>query len=262
MNSILDDIIAYKKERVSQQKKLVSVEDLKQQAQEVLSAGFMQALKASPVNLIAEVKKASPSKGVIRHDFDCVRIARDYARAGAACLSVLTEDKYFQGELSFLKAVKAVVHLPVLCKDFIIDEYQVYESKAAGADAILLIVSVLDDSALKNFYALAQNLKLDVLVEVHSAEEMDRALAVGARMIGINARNLNDFSVDLNVFKPLISRIPKGHIVVCESGMHSKDDLSFVKSLKPDAVLIGEALMRQKDVFSSTREFVRFLKQP
>lgn len=261
MNSILQDIIAYKKEQLKEQKKLVSVDDLKRQSQGAKPSRFAQALKVSPINLIAEVKKASPSKGVIRHDFDCVAIARDYAKAGAACLSVLTEDKYFQGGLTFLKQIKAAIGLPLLRKDFMIDEYQVYESKAAGADAILLIVSILEDGALKEFYVLAKALELDVLVEVHSKEELRRALAIGARMIGINARNLDDFSVDLNIFKTLIPEIPKGHLVVCESGINDKDDLLFVRALKPDAVLIGEALMRQKNIFSKTQEFVRFLKQ-
>lgn len=260
MNSILQEIIAYKEECLKIQKTRVSVEELKQKSRDMEPSRFARSLEASPVNLIAEIKKASPSKGVIRRDFDCAAIARDYAAAGAACLSVLTEDKYFKGDISFLKRIRAVVDAPLLRKDFIIDEYQMYESKAAGADAILLIASILDSPRLKDFCALASVLKLDVLVEIHTREELQKALDASVRIIGINARNLKDFSVDLDILKPLMDAIPPGHLIVCESGIKDMQDLAFVKNFKPDAVLVGEALMREKDIFSKTREFARFLK--
>ncbi len=262
MNSILQEIISYKREFLKAQKTRVPVGELKQKSLDVAPSRFARALKTSFVNLIAEIKKASPSKGVIREDFDCVKIARDYAKAGAACLSVLTENKYFLGGLGFLERIKPLVDLPLLRKDFIIDAYQVYESKAAGADAILLIASILKEGELKDLYVLAQSLKLDVLLEVHTREDLRKAVNINASVIGVNARNLDDFSVDLNVLKDLKDGIPKSSLFVCESGVNTIKDLAFVKSLKPDAILVGEALMRSKDVFVKTQEFVEFLKRP
>lgn len=260
MNSILQNIIAYKKEYIRKQKVQVPCDSLKKFLGKNLSdPRFAKALQQSGIGLIAEVKKASPSKGVIRRDFDCVDIAQSYAKAGAACLSVLTEDKYFKGDLSFLKRIKAVVDVPLLRKDFIIDEYQLYESKAAGADAILLIASILEGPRLKDFCALASVLKLDVLLEIHTLKELQKVLDTGVQTIGINARNLDDFSVDLDILKPLMDAIPLGHLIVCESGIKDMQDLAFVKNFKPDAILVGEALMREKDIFSKTRAFARFL---
>lgn len=262
MNSTLQKIIAHKREYLKIQKTRVSVEALKEKSSSIVPARFARALKQAPINLIAEIKKASPSKGIIRKDFDCAAIALEYKKAGAACLSVLTEDKYFLGDPDFLPRIKAVVDLPLLRKDFIIDAYQVYESKALGADAILLIASILEENELKDLYTLAATLKLDVLFEVHTREDMSKARNIGASIIGINARNLDDFSVDLNVLNDLKDGIPKDALFVCESGVNTIDDLAFVKSLHPHAVLVGEALMRSKDVFSKTREFVQFLKRP
>lgn len=218
--------------------------------------------KASVPTLIAEVKKASPSAGVIREDFDSVRIAREYEAAGAAALSVLTDEKFFQGRIDYLERIRAVVKLPLLRKDFIIEELQIHEAAARGADAVLLIVAILDDTQLREFSAIAAHLKLAVLVEVHDEAELDRALGAGAAIIGINNRDLRDFSVRLATTERLTTIIKKNvvtpaeprPIIVAESGINSRADIERVTKAGVDAVLIGESLMRSGNIAGKVRE--------
>jgi indole-3-glycerol phosphate synthase len=201
-----------------------------------------------PVALIAEVKKASPSAGVICTDFDPVRMAREYEAAGASCLSVLTDEKFFQGSLDYLRQIRAAVKLPLLRKDFIIDERQILEAVEAGADAILLIARILTAGELKHLHALASDAGLDALVEVHDEAEMDRALALGAKLIGVNNRNLDTFAVDLALTGRLAARIPsggrEGRVLVAESGIHDRADVESLRQTGAGAILVGESLMK------------------
>jgi indole-3-glycerol phosphate synthase len=207
-------------------------------------AGALRNPGRGPVALIAEVKKASPSAGVICPDFDPVRIAREYEAAGADCLSVLTDGRFFQGSLDHLRAIREAVRLPLLRKDFIIDERQIQESIENGADAILLIVRILDDARLKRFHALASEAGLAALVETHDESELERALAIGARLIGVNNRNLDNFTVDLAVTGRLAARISKGETLVAESGIHTRADVQTLERAGAKAILVGESLMR------------------
>ncbi len=201
----------------------------------------------SALAVIAEVKRASPSAGTISHDFDPVAIAEAYADAGANALSILTDEKYFQGHLSYLAKIRERVDLPILRKDFIVDEVQIYESVVAGADAILLIVGALEQEELLHLLDVAGNYQLDVLVEVHDLEEMERALETGARIIGINNRNLRTFEVDLNATERLSEEVGPDHILVSESGIYSGTDTKRIRAWGADAILVGEALMRATD---------------
>jgi indole-3-glycerol phosphate synthase len=202
----------------------------------------------SEVAVIAEVKKASPSAGIIAPDFNPLSQAREYARGGAHALSVLTDEKYFHGHLSYLKQIREQVDLPLLRKDFIIHELQIYESVIAGADAILLIVASLDEGSLLRLYHQAKSCQLDVLVEVHDLHEMDRALDLGADMIGINNRNLKTFQVDLATTETLAEEIPNDTVAISESGIKTGDDVRRVRACGINAVLVGETLMRAKNV--------------
>ncbi len=202
----------------------------------------------SEVAVIAEVKKASPSAGIIAENFNPLSQAREYARGGAHALSVLTDEKYFQGHLSYLKQIREQVDLPLLRKDFIIHELQIYESVIAGADAILLIVASLDDPTLQALYDQAKACQLDVLVEVHDLAEMDRALEIGADMIGINNRNLKTFQVDLATTEALAEEIPGDTVAISESGIKTAEDVRRVRACGINAVLVGETLMRAKNV--------------
>jgi indole-3-glycerol phosphate synthase len=197
--------------------------------------------------VIAEIKKASPSKGVLRDDFDPPAIAASYERAGAACLSVLTDAKYFQGADAYLVAARAACGLPVLRKEFIVDEYQVAQSRLLGADAILLIVGALDDAQLALFEAHAQELGMAVLVEVHDARELERALKLATPLIGINNRNLKTFNVSLSATLDLLPRVPAGRIVVTESGIAAPKDVALMRGRGVNAFLVGEAFMRVAD---------------
>lgn len=201
----------------------------------------------SDLAVIAEVKRASPSAGTISHDFDPLAIAESYAAAGADALSILTDEKYFQGHLSYLAKIRERVDLPILRKDFIIDEVQIYESVVAGADAILLIVAALEQEQLVHLLDVAANYQLDVLVEVHDLGEMERALETGARIIGINNRNLRTFEVDLGTTERLSEEVGPDHILVSESGIYTGTDTKRIRSWGADAILVGEALMRATD---------------
>ncbi len=208
----------------------------------------MKAVGGNDVAVIAEVKKASPSAGIIATDFNPLSQAREYARGGAHALSVLTDEKYFHGHLSYLKQIREQVDLPLLRKDFIIHELQIYESVIAGADAILLIVASLDEGTLLRLYHQAKSCQLDVLVEVHDMAEMDRALDLGADMIGINNRNLKTFQVDLATTERLAEEIPNDTVAISESGIKTGEDVRRVRACGINAVLVGETLMRAKNV--------------
>lgn len=207
-------------------------------------AAALQRTEAGTIALIAEVKKASPSAGVIVESFDPVEIAKNYARTGAAAISILTDEQFFQGHLDYLQAIREVVPTPLLRKDFILDEVQIAQAGAAGADAILLIVAALEQPKLEELLAAALVYQLDVLVEVHTLQELDRALDADAQIIGINNRNLATFEVDLSVTEELSEQVPAGLTLVSESGIRSAEDLARVKACGVDAVLIGETLMR------------------
>lgn len=197
-----------------------------------------------PLSVIAEVKKGSPSAGTIEPNFDPVAIAKSYEEAGASALSILTDEKYFQGHLSYLSQIREVVDLPLLRKDFIIHEVQIFEAVVAGADAILLIVGALEQEDLVHLLAVAQSYQLDVLVEVHDLEEMERALETDAKIIGVNNRNLRTFEVDLNTTARLSEEVGPYHILVSESGIYTGEDTARIQSWGADAILVGEALMR------------------
>jgi indole-3-glycerol phosphate synthase len=219
---------------------------------------FASALDQGPnaLALIAEVKKASPSAGIIAADFDPVAIARAYERAGAHALSVLTDEKFFQGSLSYLSQIRAEVALPILRKDFMIHEVQIAEASVAGADAILLIVAALDQPRLEALYREATLLQLDVLVEVHSREELDRALALDCPIIGINNRNLTTFEVDLATTESLSEDVPDGILLVCESGLKTRADAQRAFEVGCNAILVGESLMRSGDVAAQAADLL------
>jgi len=251
---ILDTIVARKHEEVAELKR----RGLPTLAQAVAPPrGFINALVSAPgVAIIAEAKKASPSKGVIQPDFDPVRIARNYQQGGAHCLSVLTDVDFFQGSLAYIPLVRETVDLPVLRKAFIIDPLQIDEAHAVGADAILLIAAILDTEQLRDYRLQAESLGMDVLVEVHDEHELDSALAAESRLIGINNRNLNDFTVSLETTFRLRQKIPAAIPVVSESGIATVDDMRRLKGAGIAAALIGESLMRAAKQDQLLREFL------
>ena len=249
---ILQRILARKREEIQARSERLPLAELCVQAGDAPSIrGFVQAidacLAAGRSAVIAEIKKASPSKGVLREDFRPADIAASYARGGAACLSVLTDADFFQGSEDYLKQARAACGLPVLRKDFIIDPYQVYEARAIGADCILLIVAALDDAMLLELSQVAAELKMDVLVEVHDAEELARALALPVRLVGINNRNLRTFETRLETTLELLDRIPADRVAVTESGIHSSQDVAIMRQHEVNAFLVGEAFMRAAD---------------
>jgi len=257
---ILDQILKTKAEEVAADKIRLPLDQLSQQ----LSAceptrGFAEVLRSRSLvdtAIIAEVKKGSPSKGIIRADFDPLAIACAYQLAGATCLSVLTDEQYFYGSLDYLRQIREVVELPLLRKDFIIDPYQVYQARAAGADAILLIAAALDDAMLKELAELAAELKLDTLLEVHDEQELERALKIPVDLIGINNRNLKTFVTDLSITESLAGRIPTQQVAVAESGIHSRADIERLQTAGAGAFLIGESLMREDDIEAKLRSLI------
>jgi len=265
--NVLDKIVEEKKREVAKlPARIIAVGDLHDA---MLEHGerrdFIAALKnprRGDVALIAEVKKASPSAGVICEDFDPVRIAKEYEAAGASCLSVLTDEKFFQGSLDHLRQIRAAVKLPLLRKDFIIDERQILEAVEWGADAILLIVSILGDEQLKKFHSLAVEAGLAVLVEVHDEAELDRALKNGAKLIGINNRDLKNFKVDLSTTERLAAKLfsspiaRRSSLLVAESGIHTRADVERLKRCGVNAVLVGESLMRGGNIQEKVRELI------
>ena len=247
---MLDEIVEKTKERVEIAKGIVSMDDLKNEVSLMDITDdfpFKKALSGEDIAIIAEVKKASPSKGVIAEDFDYLAIAKEYESAGASAISVLTEPYFFMGSDDYLKEISENVSIPVLRKDFIIDEYMIWEAKALGASAILLIVSILDIVQLKKYLDLAHDLGLSAIVEAHDGDEIMRALTVGAEIIGVNNRNLNDFTVDIENSISLRRCVSGDVIFISESGIKTKEDVRRLKENNVDAVLIGETLMKSDD---------------
>ena len=251
MNSYLDKILSTKVLEVDQQKSLLNLDDIKLRIDDASpSKGFINAIqernKKGLVSVIAEIKKASPSKGIIREDFSPLEIAKQYETNGATCLSILTDEKYFQGSLDYLKQVRTQVEIPLLRKDFIIDEYQIYQSKLYGADCILLIVSALTDNQLIEYKSIAEELSLDVLVEVHNQQELERILTMNFSLIGINNRNLSTFEVSLETTRDLSRQLGEATLV-SESGIRNKKDIEEILSYGVLNFLVGESFMRAED---------------
>jgi indole-3-glycerol phosphate synthase len=258
--TVLRKIIARKWEEIAERKARVSLADLKQRAAEQAPArGFVKAIETKiaqgKAGVIAEIKKASPSKGVIREHFVPDEIALSYEKGGAACLSVLTDVDFFQGADIYLQQARAAVSLPVIRKDFLVDEYHIYEARALGADCVLLIVAALDTAKLKELNNLAQEIGLDVLVEVHDERELDIALELPNKLIGINNRNLHTFDVTLETTYKLLDKIGSDRIVVTESGILAPADVQAMRNKNVHAFLVGEAFMRAEDPGQALSEF-------
>jgi len=254
---MLDKIVTQKREEVEQRKKAVPIACLQERiARQKPSLDFALALKSDHIRIIAEVKQSSPSRGMLRPDFDPIELAQIYAEGGAAAISVLTETNYFMGSIEHLAAIKEVVQLPLLRKDFIFDTYQVYESRAYGANALLLIAAILSQRQLKELVSLSHSLGLRCLVEVHNKGEVERAVLSEAEIIGINNRDLNTFAVDINTTRRLRPLIPKEKIVVSESGIRSRSDMEKLRKWRVDAVLVGEALVTAGDAMAKMRELL------
>jgi len=258
MSNVLDRILATKRDEVRSRSAQASIADLDARASEQTAPrGFRAALDRAPgYGLVAEIKRASPSKGLIRADFDPPAHARAYQAGGAACLSVLTDADYFQGSEAYLIAARAACDLPVLRKDFMVDPWQAAEARAIGADAILLIMAALDDVALAEIEAAAIERGMDVLVEVHDADELERALKLKSRLIGVNNRDLRDFTVDFARTYELVGRAPADCTFVAESGLTTRGDLDAMAAHGVRCFLIGESLMRQADVEAATRALI------
>lgn len=266
---ILDTLAQATKKRIDGQKQLKSLQALKQELSEKAERGelvlpdkeksfeenfnnpslyrFEKNLKGKGIHIIAEVKKASPSKGLIDPNFDYMKVARDYEMAGVDCVSCLTEPDYFKGSDEIFMEIRRALKTPMIRKDFTVDEYMIYQAKLMGADCILLICAILDDEALMNYYKLADSLGLSVLVETHDEEEMERALKIGARMIGVNNRNLKDFTVDIGNSIRLRKMVPENVIFVAESGIKTREDIKELEDCGTNGVLIGETFMRAAD---------------
>lgn len=254
---MLDKIVAQKREEVEQRRKAVTIACLQERiARQKPSPDFALVLKSDHIRLIAEVKQTSPSRGMLRPNFNPIELAQIYSDCGAAAISVLTETNYFMGSIEHLAAINKVVQLPLLRKDFIFDPYQVYESRAYGADALLLIAAILSQRQLKELVSLSHSLGLRCLVEVHNEGEVERAVLSEAEIIGINNRDLNTFAVDINTTRRLRPLIPKEKIVVSESGIRSRSDMEKLRKWRVDAVLVGEALVTAGDVTAKMRELL------
>ena len=260
MNTILDQLAEHARQRVAADQANIPLSVLKLRCERGETPkrepfAFEAALKKPGLSFICEVKKASPSKGVISQDFPYLEIARDYEAAGADCISCLTEPKWFLGSDEIFMQIRAAVTIPMLRKDFTVDEYQIYQAKCMGADAVLLICAILDAQSIRRYIALCDRLGMSALVEAHDAAELAAAVSTGARIIGVNNRNLKDFSVDTGNSKRLRALAPEGVLFVSESGIQSADDVRLLKENGVDAVLIGEALMRSADQKATLAQF-------
>ncbi len=259
---ILKKIVARKVEEIAERSAKVSIDELKAQLDGASPPrGFVEAIKAKiavgQAGVIAEIKKASPSKGVMRENFIPEQIAKSYEKGGAACLSVLTDIDFFQGGDEYLKEARAACSLPVIRKDFIIDPYQVVEARVIGADCILLIAACLEDDQMKSLAELANELGMDVLIEVHDEEELQRSLPLKQMLVGINNRNLRTFETSLDTTLRMLELIPEGRIVVTESGIHSADDVKLMRNHNVNAFLVGEAFMRAEEPGERLAELFR-----
>jgi len=255
--TILDRIVADKRTELAVAKATEPVDGLKSRAADApASRSLAEALRKPGIGLIAEVKKASPSRGLLRSDFDPVALAQTYAEAGAAAISVLTDNKHFQGSLDHLRGIREALPdgPPLLRKDFLFEDYQLYEARCAGADAALLITAILEPALLSELIAISRSLGMDPLVEVHNEAELERALAAGAEIIGINNRDLRTFDVDLSTTERLAPLVPAGRIIVAESGIFSRDDIRRLATFGVQAVLIGEALVTEPDPGAKIQE--------
>ena len=260
MSNILDVIAKYARERVKLSKQRISLDEIKYHAlNHKGSFEFETALKRDGLSFICECKKASPSKGLISPDFPYLNIARDYELAGADAISVLTESKYFLGSDDYLREIADIVKIPVLRKDFVIDEYMIYEAKTLGASAVLLICSLLDTDTIRHYISICDNLGMSALVEAHNENEIKQALKSGARIIGVNNRNLHDFSVDTHNSARLRELVPDNIIFISESGVNSPQDVKAIHDFGADGVLIGEVLMRSDDKRAKLRELKSLL---
>jgi indole-3-glycerol phosphate synthase len=258
MSDILTNILARKAEEIEQRSRVRPLSEMRARAfNQPVTRGFVKAIRhkldAGDPAVIAEVKKASPSKGVIRADFRPAEIARSYETGGAACLSVLTDVDFFQGSNLFLSEARSACRLPVIRKDFIVDPYQVYEARMIGADCILLIVAALEDATMVELANLAGELGMDVLVEVHDIDELERALQTDCELIGVNNRNLRTFEVSLDTTLALKDAVPRDRILVTESGIASRDDVARMRDNGVDAFLVGESFMREADPGAALR---------
>ena len=247
--TILDELASYASYRVAEAKKKIKTEDMRKMAQELPKGDFEfeKALGKPGISFICECKKASPSKGIIATDFPYLDIAKEYEAAGADCISVLTEPKWFLGSNAYLEEIAKQVSIPCIRKDFTVDEYMIYEAMVLGAKAVLLICSILEKSQIKEYISICDELGISALVEAHDEKEIEMALDVSSRIIGVNNRNLKNFNVDTNNSKKLRSLVPENVLFVSESGVKTPEDIKAIKEFGADAVLIGEALMRAED---------------
>ena len=258
MSTILDEILAHKQAEVAAAKERVPESELTARLSGAPPVrDFTAALAAANgIGLIAEIKKASPSAGIIRENFDPVEIAKTYARNGAACLSVLTDERFFQGCLQFLRDVRRAVDLPVLRKDFFIDRHQILEARVAGADCVLLIAECLDDCRLRDLYCYASELGMESLIELYDPQNLDRVLKLKPRLVGVNNRNLKTFVTDLQHSLSLMDRIPETTLFVSESGIRSREDVKILESAGVGGILVGESLLRTPDIGLAVRQLL------
>lgn len=252
---ILEKIVSLKRKKLEIEKSIMPVKNLKKQIGNLDTRDFKRAIgKKEKLNIIGEAKKASPSKGIIREDFDPISIGKIYEKNQINAISVLTEENFFLGKDEYLSLIKKETKMPILRKDFIIDSYQIYQSKALGADAILLIVALLTKKELMEFQEMAKDINLQCLVEVHNLEELVRVLEIGTEIIGINNRNLKTFEVTVETTEKLIGYIPKDKVVISESGISNRKDMEYLKSIGVDGVLIGESFMKSKSIEDKIKE--------